>query len=429
MARIEALSHEGRGIAWLEGKTVFIDGALPGEEVLFTYTRRRARFDEGVVCRRLTTAPERVEPRCAHFGVCGGCSLQHLDPAAQLAIKQNRLLQALKESGGLLPGHVLPPMTGPLWGYRRKARLGVKYVQKKGKVLVGFREKGSSFLANLQQCEVLHPSVGQRLQALQALLGSLKAHRMIPQIEVAVGDSATVLVLRHLSELDKEDRGKLQHFAERYDLPLYLQPGGLDSITALWPKEAPELTYRLPEAGLEIGFQATDFIQVNAEINHKMVNLALELLDIKKGHRVLDLFCGLGNFTLPLAQRTQSVVGVEGDAGLVTRARKNAQHNGIDNAEFFVSDLNAASHQECWRGRYQYDRVLLDPPRTGAQALIPSLSTLGARRLVYISCNPITLAQDANELTRRYGYRLVSIGVMDMFPHTTHVESIALFSR
>jgi len=426
-AQIESLTHDGRGVARVEEKAVFVDGALPGEQVTFTYTDTHRRYDEGQVQEVLVRSPDRVEPRCAHFGVCGGCSMQHLDPAAQIRHKQQVLLDNLRHMGQVEPDEVLAPLTGPHWGYRRKARLGAKYVLKKERLLVGFRERRSAFLADLRRCEVLHPSVGERLEELAGLIAGLAAYDRIAQIEVAVDDTRTALVFRNLVELDAADRERLRRFAEESGCAVLLQPGGPDSVQPLWPEQI-DLHYRLDEFDVELHFLPTDFTQVNIDINRRMVSRAVELLDLQPHERVLDLFCGLGNFTLPIARRAAAVVGVEGAPELVARARENAERNGIGNVEFHAADLTADLAQAPWWGG-GFDKVLLDPPRSGAEETLAHVAGLGVRRLVYVSCNPATLARDAGILVNGHGYRLEKVGVMDMFPHTAHVESIGLFIR
>ena len=427
VAHLESLAHDGRGIAHLEGKAVFIDGALPGETVAFRYTARHGKHDEGRVSNVLVPSPERVEPRCLHAAICGGCSLQHLAPQAQIEAKQQVLIENLDRIGGVRPETLLEPLSGAVWGYRYKARLGVKHVVKKGRVLVGFREKGSSYLADLSGCEILHPCVGTRLTGLQGLISQLSISDRIPQIEVAVGDDAAALVFRVLDSPTENDVERLQRFARDCNLHLYLQPKGPDSLSLLWPAVS-ELSYRLPAYGLELGFLPTDFTQINPDINRKMIDHALRLLAPGPNESVLDLYCGLGNFTLPLARRAAQVTGVEGDAGLVARARQNARRNGIGNVVFHVANLVGLTGQECWV-RNGYDKALLDPPRSGAAALLPQLRRLAPGSLVYVSCHPGSLARDAGLLIREAGYRLAAAGVMDMFPHTVHVESIALFER
>jgi 23S rRNA (uracil1939-C5)-methyltransferase len=422
---IDSIAHDGRGVAHIDGKAVFIDGALPGETVRFCYRSRSRKFDTGTLEAVLTPSPDRVDPRCAHFGVCGGCSLQHLAEPRQIAVKQQALIENLRRIGKVEAEHILPPLTGPHWGYRRKARLGVKYVVKKGRVLVGFRERDNPYVADIERCEVLHPAVGAHIGALSVLITGLSARERIPQIEVAVGDVAAVLVFRHLDPLCEADKNALTAFGRAYGLHIQLQPGGVDSIIPLWPAET-VLSYRLPAHDVELRFLPADFTQVNADINRLMVDHALQLLDVQPDERVLDLFCGLGNFTLPLARRAREAVGVEGEAGLVARARENAQRNGITNVTFHAENLAAVTAQASWL-QTPYDKLLLDPPRTGAAEMIALLPHIGARRIVYVSCHPATLARDAGLLVHEQGYRLVSAGVMDMFPHTNHVESIAVF--
>jgi len=422
---VHALSHEGRGIAKVEDKTVFIEGALPGETVTFVYQKRRRRYDEAKVIDVLTPSKDRVTPPCPHFMLCGGCSLQHLDPAAQIAFKQNVVLEQLQHFGGVIPETILPPVMGPTIGYRRRARLGVKYVVKKEKILVGFREKRSGLLADINQCEVLHPSVGKLILALKQLISELDAYSTIPQIEVAIGDKNTALVFRHLETLSKKDLHSLIAFGETHNIFIYLQPEGPDSVHRVSPAHATPLSYLLPEFTLEFIFQPINFTQVNAEMNQKMVSTVVDLLNLQPTDRVLDLFCGLGNFTLPMATRAAKVVGVEGSALAVQSAQQNAQHNKISNVEFYEENLQKSTFETLWVHQ-SYDKVLLDPPRTGAIEVIPFIASLGVKRMVYVSCNPATLARDVGELVKNHGFRLESVGVLDMFPHTTHIESIAV---
>ena len=428
IVHIEDLTHEGHGVARRDGKAVFVEGALPGEEVRCMYTVRRGRHDEARVLEVLTPAPERVEPRCAHFGLCGGCALQHLDPTAQLARKQRWLLDSLARIGKVQPQRVLEPLTGPVWGYRRRARLGVKYVTKKGRVLVGFRERRGPYLADLRRCEILDERVGGLLEALARLIETLSIRDRLPQIEVAGGDAVMSLNLRVLAPPSAADLAQLRSFGERHGLALYLQPGSVDSVRPLEASPAPPaLSYRLAD-GLELEFQPQHFIQINAALNRALVERTCELLELGPEDRVLDLFCGLGNFTLALARRARAVIGVEGDNGLVEWARRNAARNGIPNAAFYAADLASDLAGQPWV-QSGYDRILLDPPRSGALELMPWLATLGARRIVYVSCHPATLARDVGELVHHFGYRLESAGVLDMFPHTAHVESMAVLAR
>jgi 23S rRNA (uracil1939-C5)-methyltransferase len=426
-ALITGMSHDGRGVAHVDDKTVFVEGALRGEEVSFVYVEKRKGTLVGAVQEVHTAAPERVEPKCAVFGLCGGCALQHMDPEKQIEMKQETLLENFTRLGKVEPKEVLAPLTGPHWGYRRKARMGVKDVAAKGRVLIGFREKRAPYIANMLRCEVLHPSVGEHLEELSDLIGTLEASNRIAQIEVAVDDTQTALVFRNLDTLCEEDKAKLIAHAKAHKLCFFLQPGGPDSVEPLWPENI-QLSYALPEFEVKFNFTPTGFTQVNTDINRKMVPYAIDLLEVKEDERVLDLFCGIGNFTLPLARRAKEVVGVEGLDILVQRARENAALNNITNAEFHVADLAKEVESLPWWSQ-GFDKVLLDPARDGAMEAIPHIAKLGVKRIVYVSCNPATLARDAGLLVNEHGYTLEKAGVMDMFPHTAHVESIALFTR
>jgi 23S rRNA (uracil1939-C5)-methyltransferase len=424
---ITDLTHDGRGVSRIDGKAVFVAGALAGEQVRARVVRRHRTFDEAVTLEVIEAAADRVEPRCAHFGQCAGCSLQHLAPDAQIAAKQHVLADNFERIGKVEPGRWLPALTDAPWAYRRKGRLSVRHVAKKGRVLVGFRESNPKFVADVRRCEVLHPALGPKVEAIGDMLGTLDAAREIPQIEFAAGDDTVALVVRHLSALSEHDRDALVAFAREHDFAVYLQPKGLDSVHPLWP-ESPQLSYRLPDFDIEMAFEPLDFVQVNAAMNRRMIGHALDLLAPQPGDRVLDLFCGLGNFTLPLARRVSEVVGVEGDAGLLRRAGANATRNGIDNARFEVADLFQDHRGAAW-ARAEWDGILLDPPRAGADKVLEYLPGKNTRRVVYVSCHPGSLARDAGLLVQRHGFRLSAAGVMDMFPHTAHVESIALFER
>ena len=425
---IESLSHEGRGIARIEGKTIFIDGALTGETVKFLYTKKNSKYDEGKTVEVISSvSSDRVEAKCQHFGLCGGCSLMHMAPEAQLALKQKTLEEHLTHFGNVAPQKWLEPLTGPLFGYRRKARLGVKHVPKKERVLVGFREKGTPYLALLDRCEVLDQRVGARLAELGEMIGQLEAYIRIAYIEVAMDVDHVALIFRNLDPLSEQDQQALIGYGKANDLWIYLQSGGPDTVTPLWP-ENPQLSYA-PEQSLQLDFEPSDFTQVNASINQKMIQYAMELLDVSEDDRILDLFCGLGNFSLPLAKRVTEVVGVEGDEALVRHARKNASNNQLDNATFEQADLTKTQLKDYPWAKAGFNKILLDPPRSGALEVLEQLADLGAERLVYVSCNPATLARDAGELVNKHGYTLVSTGIMDMFPHTRHVESIALFVK
>jgi 23S rRNA (uracil1939-C5)-methyltransferase len=425
---VESLGHDGRGIARIDGKVIFVDGALPGETVRAQYTKKHSKFDEAKCIEVISGSSEdRVEAKCPHFGLCGGCSLMHMTPESQLALKQQTLQEHLTHFGQLSPETWLPPLTGPLWGYRRKARLGVKYVAKKDRVLVGFREKGTPYLAMLDQCEVLDQRVGARLADIGQMIAGLSAHNRIAQIEVAMDEGHVALVFRNLDPLSESDQHTLTNFGQANEFWIYLQPGGPDTVTPIWPA-SPQLSYE-PQPGLSLNFEPGDFTQVNTGINEKMIPYALELLDVSENDRILDLFCGLGNFTLPLATKVNEVVGVEGDEALVRHARQNAINNALDNAIFEQADLTKTELKDYPWAKAGFNKILLDPPRSGAFEVLHQLAALGAERLVYVSCNPATLARDAGELVNQHGYILVSTGVMDMFPHTTHVESIALFVK
>ncbi len=424
---IESLTQDGRGVAHRDGKTVFIHGALPGERVLFTYDRIQKRYDEGSVQQILQPSPDRVEPRCPHFGICGGCRMQHLREEQQIRCKEQALQDALEHLGKVTPEQILPPLVAGHWGYRRKARLGAKYVIKKGRVLVGFRERGSSFVTDLGGCEVLHPNVGHKIAAFVELIEGLSIRDKVPQIEVSMGDTLCALIFRVLAPPDETDLERLRTFGAEHGFVIYLQPGGPDSVQPL-DDSPPELFYTLPELGLRLCFSPQDFTQVNLELNRLMVERALAMLDPQPEEQLLDLFCGIGNFTLPLATRAGRVTGVEGEAGLVAQARQNAVANRLDNTRFYTANLYEELDNEPWLLE-PFDKVLLDPPRSGAREILPLLPRLGVERILYISCYPPTLARDASILVNELGYQMRSAGVMDMFSHTAHVESIALFER
>jgi 23S rRNA (uracil1939-C5)-methyltransferase len=422
---IKSLSHDGKGVTHIDNKTVFIDGALPNEKVTFIYTSKRRSHDEGIVHEVLKASNERVEPKCKHFSICGGCNLQHLASDAQIEHKQQSMLDALKHIGHVEPIEVFEPITGEQWGYRRKARLGVRYVRKKGRVLVGFREKQGGFLADIESCEVLHQSVGKNLQAFQNLIYSMDAKQQIPQIEVAVGDNATALIVRHLETLSDADFAKWMAFAKLHDYQLYLQAKGPDTVRLVYPDNA-ELFYEHPDFNSKVMFAPQDFFQVNSSINHQMVPRAVELLQLTGDENVLDLFCGLGNFTLPIARHAAHVTGVEGDSMMVMRARQTALNNHIENTDYYSCNLMGDMKDEPWLKK-KYDCILLDPPRSGAKEVIEHFNKLKAKRIVYVSCHPATLARDADALVNQQGYKLLGAGIMDMFPHTAHIESIAVF--
>ena len=421
---VEDLSHDGRGVTHEDGKAVFIHGALPGERVRYRLAARRRKFDIADVVEVLEPSEERVEARCAHFGVCGGCVLQHQNPPAQIDAKQSILMENLRRIGGVTPGKVLPPLQAEAWGYRRKARLSVRHVFKKEKVLVGFRERNGRYVADLERCHVLIEAVGFRLEALSELLYGLEGRDRIPQIEVAAGDEATVLVFRHLDPLSESDLEALKRFEAGSELVIYLQPGNEDTIHPL--TDPVDLYYTVEN--FRMNFEPGDFIQVNTDLNQLMVAQALDLLDLNDDDRVLDLFCGLGNFSLPMARRAGEVVGVEGELKLVNKARANAGFNGVENAQFHVADLREDPSGTPW-ARQAFSKLLLDPPRSGAEEILPTIGKLDPETIVYVSCHPGSLARDAGILVNQHGYALRAAGVMDMFPHTAHVESMALFKK
>ena len=409
-------------------KTVFVAGALPGERVSFRRTSFHKSHDEAELVEVLEPSPQRVTPRCAHFGVCGGCALQHLDPAAQLEAKQKELAQNLERIGQVTPDEWLPPLLGPVWEYRRRARLSSRYVTKKGRSLVGFREKQGKYVADVTRCEVLAEPVASMVGKLGELLTGMQRRESIPQIEVSLSDGENVLVLRVLDPLPESDLEKLRAFEREHGLRVLLQPGGLDTVAPLTPGPV-DLHYRLDDFGPQLDFGPTDFVQVNAAINTAMVARAIELLQVGPGDRVLDLYCGLGNFTLPLARKAAAVVGVEGEAGLIERARANARRNGIENATFHVADLSVEPERTIPWLRGGFDKVLLDPPRVGAREVLSAVAHLAPHRVVYISCHTGSLARDLGLLTQNHGFRLRAAGVLDMFPHTNHVESMAVLVK
>lgn len=428
---IESLDLEARGVARRDGKVVFVEGALPGERVVARIARRKSSFDTAKLDQVLKSSSQRVVPACPNFGICGGCAMQHLEPSAQVAIKQRVLEDALWHIGKVTPGQVLAPMHGPTWGYRYRARLSVRLVNKKGGVLVGFRERRGSYVADMTECLVLPPHVSAMLVPLRELIGAMSAPSRFPQIEVAVGDQTTALVLRHMDPLTDKDIALLRDFAVQHGVSWWLQSKGPETVHPLVPEDADKLAYLLPEFGLRMPYRPTDFTQVNYAINRTLIAKALSLLDIQPDDRVADLFCGLGNFTLPLATRARQAVGIEGSPTLIERAKAAAEQQGLaDRTQFAVLNLFEVDVQ--WlRDLGYFDRVLIDPPREGAEAVARALAALSAaerpRKIVYVSCSPATLARDAGILVNEGGYRLLNAGVINMFPHTGHVESIAVF--
>ncbi len=423
---IKNLSHEGRGVSHLDGKTLFIDGALPGEEVEMRYAAVHAKFDEGYAVNVIKASESRVEPKCQHFEMCGGCSLQHMDSSAQIQFKESILKEHFEHFGKLKPDNWLPALQADTFGYRKKARLGARWVSKKNDCLVGFREKRSNFLTEISHCPVLIEQVDNLIMPLRTLIASLDSKQSTPQIEVAAGDNELALVVRHMEPLSNSDQQKWLEFAKQHHFSLYYQPKGPDTVHKIWPEDGnARLTYSLSAFAVELAFHPMDFTQVNASINQKMVELAIDLLEPQKNEKVLDLFCGLGNFTIPLATKAQAVIGVEGGQAMVDRGYENAKRNNLSNVDFYQADLQTDfSHFE-W-AKEGFDKILIDPPRSGALDVVNYVAKFGAKRIVYVSCNPATLARDAGVLKEK-GYRLTKAGVMDMFPHTAHVESIAVF--
>ena len=429
-ATIESLDQEGRGVTHVDGKTIFIDGALPNEQVTYQSQRIKPSYEVANVVEVLQASSERVTPKCPHYGLCGGCKLQHMDAAAQVAAKQQMLEADLWHIGKVKPANMLPPLFGPTWGYRHKARLSVKYVQKKDRVLVGFNEKGTRVVADMNSCEVLVPEVSALIAPLQSMIFELSIRDKLPQIELAVGEgSIIVLILRIMDALAENDETLLKNFADAHNVQIWTQTKGPDTIKPFWPLNGEQLQYSLPEFDLTYPFKPNEFTQVNPQINQQMVHSAMQLLAPKVGEKIADFFCGIGNFTLPIARSCATVMGLEGLANLVDRANESAALNKINNASFGVADLFKMTEVSLAELGH-FDKWLIDPPRDGAFELIKAITPATAPSLiVYVSCNPATLARDAGVLVNEKGYKLVSAGVINMFPHTAHVESIALFER
>jgi len=426
---IESLNYDGRGVAHINGKTTFIENALPGEQVDFGITRRKPTFDNAVATRIQRVSPDRViEPRCKYFGSCGGCAIQHIRDEAQIGFKQQIVAEQLKHIGGIETDAWEPPLTGPHWGYRRRARLGARLVTKKGGVLVGFREKASTYIADMNSCEILDQRVASLIPVLRELISETSIPDQIPQIEVAAADNTVALVFRHLKPLTEADLELLGQFGNAHNIQVWLQPSGPDSIAPLGDTSVEPLYYGFDDSDIQIQFSPIDFTQINASINRKMVTQAIEWLDVDEQSRVLDLFCGLGNFSLPIAAKVAWVTGIEGSQKLVDGAAANAERNGLKNVEFRMADLYEQSGSFAW-GDQPYNRVMLDPPRSGAIEVLKLLPDEFTQKIVYVSCYPGTLARDAEYLVKVRGFRLSKIAVMDMFPQTTHVETMALFER
>lgn len=431
-ARISGVTHDGRGIADVSGKKVFVAGALEGEEVRFIRRKSKRNFDEAELLEIIAASANRIDARCEAFGRCGGCSLQHVSEEEQRAIKFQTLQDNLERIGGVIPEKWLDPIIAPAWNYRRRARLAVKDVPAKGRVLVGFRERHAPFITDMHRCEVLAKPVDGMIDPLSEMIAGLSIRARLPQIEVAVAENAIALVFRVLDAPSDADKELMRQFGVTHDVRIYLQPGGLDSIELLNTDQpvghVEPLVYTLQASDIRIEFDPVGFVQVNSDINEQMVVKAIDLLQVEPGDRVLDLYCGIGNFSLPLARHCEAVLGVEGDAMLVASARHNAAANQLTNASFRVADLSKIDGSEGWI-QEDWDLALLDPARSGAAEVVQHMHVIGARRIVYVSCHPGTLARDAGTLVNELGFRLESAGIIDMFPHTAHVESIAVFSR
>ena len=423
---IDSMSHEGRGIARVNGKTVFVFGALAGETVRIQVLKSTRNFDQATTLEVIEPSVKRITPRCEAFQLCGGCSLQYLDSEDQVALKQQALLDMMGHAG-IKTGELLSPLQATAWGYRKKARLGVKYVEKKGRVLVGFRERNTPFIADMHRCEVLLPQLGHKLDLLSQLIGALDARAQIPQIEIAADADHIQLVFRHLQALSEHDLNRLTEFARSQNFYIQLQPGGPDSVQNLYPEQQALYLDPLGNGEIRIAFNALDFVQVNSELNQQMVAQALRLLDLQSTDRVLDLFCGLGNFTLPMANSCMQVTGIEGDQAMVSRACESAAANNISNTDYHVADLSQPDNDFAWMKR-SYDKILLDPPRSGALEMVELIGRFKATRIVYVSCQPSSLVRDAAIICAQ-GYSMTHLGIMDMFPQTAHVESMAVFER
>lgn len=424
---VTGLSHDGRGIARVNDKVLFVFGALPDETVMVKLTKSHSRFLEGTTVEVIKASPMRVKPPCEHFGICGGCSLQHISPEQQVSNKQAWLSEQLTHQGKVTPQSWLPPLLCNPLGYRQKARLAVRYVPQKQSLLVGFREQGNNKIAIIEACQTLDPRVGHKIKALRELIESLEAKESIAQIEVAASVDDVALIFRHLSPLNATDLALLTTFCQNNGFSLWLQPSNNQSVHKVWPADGNEyLTYELPSQGLTFAFHPMDFTQVNAEMNQKMINQALALLDPKPEDTLLDLFCGLGNFSLPFAKHANKVVGVEGSVQAVSRAKENALRNGLSNTEFYACNLEDNFKSQLF-AKGQYNKIILDPPRSGAQKLVEEMSHFSPKEILYVSCNSATFVRDAAILVHQQGYKLAKLGVMDMFPQTAHIETMGLF--
>lgn len=425
---ITALSHEGRGIATIDQKKIFIDCALPGETILCDIKKKHPRYLEGQVVQILNEGKDRVTPMCPHFGICGGCSLQHMKLEAQLSFKQQTVLEQLTHFGKVSPVTLLPPLFADNSGYRHRARLGVRYVNKKGKLLIGFREKNSRYLADINECHILPPIIGMMLTPLREMIAKLDAYMSIPQIEVAIGDEEAVLIFRNLTSLSEADLQCLITFGQQHHFHIYTQPNSPASLIKHWPTDNHQrLSYTLTDQNIRFNFHPLDFTQIHLPLNRLMINQALTCLSLSSQDSVLDLFCGIGNFTLPIAKQAHYAIGVEGAGEMVERAYENANLNHINNVRFLADNLMQPTIT--LKNLPHFNKILLDPPRSGAKEILPFIGTSHVEKIVYISCNPATLARDAGELVHTHGYQLEKIGIINMFPHTSHVETMAVFIK
>ena len=425
LVELDELHPDGYGLGEFGGRKIAVTGVLPAEKARVQVFSKRRKLVIARPIEILNPSPDRVASICSFSDICGGCSLHHCSSVKQLAYKQSRLTDEIASCN---PGTIMEPLAGPVHGYRRKARLGVKYVEKKARVLVGFREKGGKYLAEINACVVLHDSVGERISELIALIADMDCYRTLPQIEIAVGDDSAALVFRHLEPLSASDFEKLVNFGTQSQLEIYLQSGGLETVEKIYPSDTEHrLHYRIPSFDLEMAFHPMDFIQVNQDINLKLIDLAVELLDPGPTDEILDLFCGIGNFSLPLAIGSARILGIEGSSASVQRATENAQRNNLANASFQEADLILEDDNQPW-AQSSFNKVLLDPPRSGAWQVVQQLTRSTVSKIVYVSCNPVTLARDSRHLVEA-GFSLTKAGVIDMFPHTNHVESIVLFER
>ena len=428
-ANIVDILLDGRGVADQDGKKVFIPYTVPGECVRYERRKKKKKFDEASLIKVLKASPDRVKPRCQYFSICGGCSSQHISAQAQIKFKQQSVLETLTRIGKVAPQKVYPPVVDKVWGYRRRARLAVKYVAKKNRALVGFREKNAPYVADMWNCEVLHPQIAKLIGPLSHLITALSIRAKIPQIECSVAENATALVFRVLEIPSEQDLEALAKFELQFSVRVYLQTKGLDTVTPLMQdSNSQSLYFVLQPTGIKIEFSPVDFIQVHSGINQKMVRQAIEWLRLQKNDVVLDLFCGLGNFSLPIAQLVENVVGVEGDPALVERARNNARLNNLSNVEFKQADLFDLEQSDAWL-QDEWSIVILDPPRLGAREVVERLDKINPEKVLYVSCHPGTLARDADLLVNKFGYLLLRLSILNMFPHTGHVETMALFEK